>query len=63
MVHGALWSMFHVAFGWQLMLILAPLLFALPYAVQKRKNTWVGIVIHGLINGGGFLAVALGAGH
>ena len=62
MVHGALWSMFHVAFGWQLMLILAPLLFVLPYVVQRSKNTWAGIVIHGLINGGGFLAVALGSG-
>jgi membrane protease YdiL (CAAX protease family) len=61
-VHGAFWSMFHIAFGWQLMFILAPLLFALPYVVQNRKNTWVGIVIHGLINGSGFLAVALGAG-
>jgi membrane protease YdiL (CAAX protease family) len=61
LVHGSLWWMFHFAFGWQLMLILAPLLFTLPYIVQKRKNTWIGILIHGLINGGGFIAVALGS--
>jgi len=36
------------------------LLFIQSYVVQRRKNTWVGVVIHGGINGPGFLAIAFG---
>lgn len=59
-VHGAGWGLFHVAFGWQLLLTLAPLLFILSYAVQKTKNSWVGVILHGGLNGPSFIAIALG---
>jgi len=36
------------------------LLFIQSYVVQRRKNTWVGVVIHGGINGPGFLTIAFG---
>ncbi len=58
LVQGVLWTLFHICFGLHLMIMLLPLLFALPYAVQKRKNTWIGIFVHGVFNGMGFLAVA-----
>jgi len=59
-VQGVLWSAFHIPFGWQMTLLVLPLLFGIPYVVQKRKNTWIGIMLHAVINGGGFLAVSFG---
>lgn len=59
-VHGLLWMMFHVSFGLNLLLTLLPIIFITSYAVQKTKNTYVSILIHGLINGSGFLLVAFG---
>lgn len=54
------WILFHVCFGIQLMILLIPIMFILPYAVQKTKNTTVGISIHALVNGPAFIMVSLG---
>lgn len=54
------WFIFHVAFGIQLLILLLPILFILPYAVQKTGNTLVGIWIHALMNGPMFVMVSLG---
>ena len=59
-VHAIGWGIFHYAFGWQLVLTLIPILFILPYAVQKTENSWVGVIIHGGLNGPSFIAIALG---
>jgi membrane protease YdiL (CAAX protease family) len=58
--HGIGWGLFHIAFGWQLLVTLLPILFIQSYVVQRRKNTWTGVVIHGGINGPSFLAIAFG---
>ena len=58
--HGIGWGLFHIAFGWQLLVTLLPILFIQSYVVQRRKNTWIGVVIHGGINGPSFLAIAFG---
>ena len=29
----------------------------LPWIVQRRRNTWVGIIIHAVFNGTGFIVV------
>ncbi len=58
--HGLFWSLFHIAFGWQLYLILIPIIFIQPYLVQKRKNSWIGVIIHAGLNGPGFIAVVFG---
>ncbi len=58
--HGIGWSLFHIAFGWQLLVTFLPILFIQSYVVQRRKNTWIGVIIHGGINGPGFLAIAFG---
>lgn len=60
MANAAGWLLFHAAFGWQLMLVLLPIVLLLPLVVQWRKNLWVGVVIHAGLNGPGFLAVAFG---
>ncbi|MFZ1729352.1 MAG: CPBP family intramembrane glutamic endopeptidase [Bacteroidota bacterium] len=54
------WTVFHVAFGWQLLLTMLPLLFIIPYVAQRRSNSWTGVVIHAVINGPAFILIALG---
>jgi membrane protease YdiL (CAAX protease family) len=60
LVNSVLWGVFHISFGWHLLVIVTPTLLILPYAVYKTKNTMVGIFIHGIFNGPMFLLVALG---
>ena len=59
-IHAIGWAVFHIAFGWQLLLTLLPILFILPYAVQRRQNSWIGVIIHAGLNGPSFIAIALG---
>jgi len=58
--NGAGWSIFHAVMGWQLVMLL-PLSFILPYAVQRSGKTSVGVILHAAINGPAFLAISLGA--
>jgi membrane protease YdiL (CAAX protease family) len=58
--NGGLWAIFHAAIGWRIAIMLLPIEFIVPYIVQKRQNTWLGIIIHGLYNGSAFIMVALG---
>jgi membrane protease YdiL (CAAX protease family) len=60
LIHGFGWGLFHIAFGWQLLIILIPLIFIQSYIVQKTKNSWVGVIIHGGINGPSFIAICFG---
>jgi membrane protease YdiL (CAAX protease family) len=59
-LNGLLWAIFHVAIGWRIAIVLLPIEFIVPFVVQRRQNTWLGIIIHGLYNGSGFVMVALG---
>lgn len=58
--NALLWILFHICFGVQLMILLIPILFILPWAVQKTQNTTVGIIIHALVNGPSFIMISLG---
>jgi membrane protease YdiL (CAAX protease family) len=58
-VNFLLWTMFHACFGAGMVIFLLPILACLPFVVQKRKNTWIGIIIHAAINGSGFIMVAI----
>lgn len=60
LIHGLGWSLFHFAFGWQLVLSLLPLMFFQSYIVQRTGNSWVGVIMHGGLNGPAFIAIALG---
>ncbi|MBI4922574.1 MAG: CPBP family intramembrane metalloprotease [Devosia nanyangense] len=57
LANGLLWCLFHWSFGWQIMLTLLPTTLLLPWIVQRRQNTTVGIVVHGVFNAAAFLAV------
>jgi membrane protease YdiL (CAAX protease family) len=46
LIQGLLWLFWHVAFyPWQIFALL-PICLALPYIAQRRKNTWVALIIH-----------------
>lgn len=60
LINSGGWLLFHLAFGWQLVITLLPILLIEPYVVQRRQNTWIGVLIHALLNGPGFLAIAFG---
>ena len=60
MVHGLGWGLFHLAFGWKLVLTLIPLLFIQSFIVQKTKNSWTGVILHAGLNGPSFVAISLG---
>jgi membrane protease YdiL (CAAX protease family) len=62
LVNGLLWAVLHSALGWRIAAILLPIEFVVPYVVQRRNNTWIGIIIHGIYNGSGFISAALGLG-
>lgn len=59
-IHGFGWSLFHIAFGWKLMLTLLPIIFILSFIVQKTKNSWTGVILHGGLNGPAFIAICFG---
>ena len=48
-VNGLLWWVWHFYWKWNL-LILLPTNLLIPFVVQKRKNTWIGIIVHGTMN-------------
>jgi membrane protease YdiL (CAAX protease family) len=60
LIHGFGWGLFHIAFGWQLLVTLIPLIFIQSFVVQRTKNSWIGVIIHGGLNGPGFIAICFG---
>jgi len=60
LVNGLLWLLFHAAFPWQVLVTLVPITLILPYIVQRRRSTWIGVVIHAAFGAMGFLALAFG---
>lgn len=61
LVHGILWSIFHIPMGLNLVFSAIPIFFILPGIVQIRKNTTISIIIHFIFGAFGFLALAFGA--
>ena len=60
LANGTGWLLFHLPFGAAIVLTLWPIALILPYVVQRTKNSWTGVLIHGALNGMGFVAVAFG---
>ena len=55
-----LWSVFHLPFGIDLIIMAMPALLIIPYIFYKRDNTSISIWIHGLYNGPIFILISLG---
>jgi membrane protease YdiL (CAAX protease family) len=60
-VNAALWFCFHLAFGPGNLLVLIPTIALVPYVVQRRRNAWLGVLLHAELSLPGFVAMALGA--
>ena len=60
LVNGVLWLLFHAAFPWQVLVTLVPITLILPYIVQRRRSTWIGVAIHAGFGAPGFLVLAFG---
>jgi membrane protease YdiL (CAAX protease family) len=44
------------------MVVLLPIALLLPWIVQRRRNTWAGMVIHAVFNAAGFVVAISGRG-
>lgn len=60
LVHGALWALFHTGLGWIPIFLSTPIFLVLPFVVQRRRNTTIGIVVHSVFGAFGFLGLASG---
>lgn len=60
MLNSAAWFLFHLSFGFNLVLTLLPILIILPYVVSRQKNSWIGVILHAGLNGPSFLAISFG---
>jgi membrane protease YdiL (CAAX protease family) len=61
LLNAALWLVFHLAFGPGNLLVLLPTLAIVPWVTQRRRNAWLGLVLHATLSLPGFIAMALGA--
>lgn len=57
---SALWLLFHMPFGKDLLIMLVPVIIIIPYSFHRTRNSLVGVFIHGIYNGPIFVAIALG---
>lgn len=57
---GVLWGVWHVFWFWQFIPITIFVAIPFLYVVQKSKNTWSGIIIHGLLNLIPFVMIIIG---
>lgn len=40
------WAVFHLALGWNVLLVALPVLIAVPYVAQRQRSSSVGAVVH-----------------
>ena len=59
-IQGLGWTLFHITMGYQLVIMLLPLMFIQSFIVYKTKKSWAGVIMHSLFNGPSFVAIAFG---
>lgn len=47
--HGLIWTLWHFFWTWNI-LVIFPFAMAVSFVAYKRKNTWIPIIAHGLMN-------------
>jgi membrane protease YdiL (CAAX protease family) len=60
--NGVSWCLFHWSLGWPILMMLLPITLLLPWIVQRRRNTSVGIIIHAAFNAAGFVLATAAPG-
>ena len=58
-IHGLLWTVFHVFWKWNL-IILLPTCLSISFVAYKLKNTWPAIIAHFALNGIGVIPIVFG---
>ncbi len=61
--NGIAWCLFHWGLGWPILVMLLPITLLLPWIVQRRRNTSVGIIIHAVYNAAGFVLATSALGN
>ena len=61
-LNAALWGIFHAAFGIGNALVLLPTLLFVPLVAQRRRSTWLAVLMHGGLSLPAFVSLALGVG-
>jgi membrane protease YdiL (CAAX protease family) len=59
LLHGGLWTLFHVPFWWNLIALL-PSTLSLAFVTSRLRNTTPGIIAHFTLNGLGLVVILLG---
>jgi membrane protease YdiL (CAAX protease family) len=59
-LNAVLWGAFHAGFGPGNLLVLVPTLVLVPWLAQRRRSTWLAVLLHAGLSGPGFAALALG---
>ncbi len=59
LMHGILWTLFHIPFWWNL-ISLIPSTLSLSFVATRLRNTTPGIIVHLALNGLGFVMILLG---
>ena len=60
LVNAILWLLYHWSINLPAMVLILPTTLVVPWIVQRRQNTWVGILIHGIFNAMGFIMTVTG---
>ena len=58
-IHGLLWTLFHVFWKWNLIMLL-PVCLSISFVANRLKNTWPAIIAHFALNGIGVIPLILG---
>ena len=58
-IHGILWTLFHVFWKWNLLMLL-PVCLSISFVASRLKNTWPAIIAHFTLNGIGVIPLILG---
>jgi membrane protease YdiL (CAAX protease family) len=58
--NGLLWGLFHLSFGPGNLIVLLPTLLLVPFVAQRRRNTWLAVLMHAGLSAPGFAGLALG---
>jgi membrane protease YdiL (CAAX protease family) len=62
LLNAILWLLYHWSTGLPTMVMILPTTLIVPWIVQRRQNTWIGILIHGIFNAMGFIVTVMGIG-
>jgi membrane protease YdiL (CAAX protease family) len=61
LVNAFFWFLVHLVWGWAVAIIAIPMIFIQTFIMQKTRNIWSGIFIHGFLGFIGDVATILGA--